>query len=427
MLVKEKFMMKLIKKILPDKIVRWIRRILDKKKNLIRNKTIPHMGILLTTGCNLNCRHCADLIPYRQFFYYAKEDVIRDLDKVLSSVRRIKEVLLIGGEVMLYKELVEIVNYCISEPKIKKIIITTNGTIIPSQEIWKVLENPKVTLRISGYGTNVAPDRHLLVEEADRRGIRYEDHDGMIWKNVGENYKRYRSFKELKGIFQDCMMRSCVGMTHDGKIFFCSRQVAAYYTSDYPQPTENEYLDVRSSTPQELKKKWSKFYRQKYISTCDYCDGITRDSKAIGTALQIITTKKYVELLKFYVTYNRETIINIHKVSEILESIQDSLTDIREFTQLKEILNKNNIDKNASYFYGLLKEVLKQISEDYRLELYDLNGGGVDAPQTMEYGKKNRIRILISESTEDAAGYDMVVDNEELLRLKDILNWKVYC
>ena len=334
------------------------------------------MGVLLTTGCNLNCRHCADLIPYRQIYHYNKEDVINDLERILLSVRKIKEVLLIGGEVTLYKDLAEITKWCILQSKIEKIIITTNGTIMPSKEIWEILQNPKVTLRISGYGKNVARDRQLIVDEAGRRGIKCENLDGMIWRDIGSNRKRNRSHNELKDMFQSCTMRYCVGLTHDGNIFFCSRQVAAYYTSDYPIPLESEYLNVRNYTPHELKRKWKEFYGQKHISTCDYCDGITSDSEIVGTALQIVPKKKFIELLKIVISYNHKAIIDIKKLGEILGSVRDSLVDVKEFSELEDKIKMNISDINYAEYYKYLIELLRQISIDYRIKLCYLDGGG---------------------------------------------------
>lgn len=333
-------MKKILKAIIPYKIFNWIRKMAYRKRNLIHHGRIPHMGVLLTTGCNLNCRHCADLIPYRPFFYYKKEDVIRDLDKVLSSVREIKEVLLIGGEVMLYQELDDIIDWCIMQPKIRKIIITTNGTIMPPENVWAVMKNPKVILRISGYGINVAANRQLILDEVNKRDIKCEDLDGMIWRNIGGNQKRYRSLKQLKDVFQSCTMRYCVGLTHDGNCFFCSRQLAAYYTSDYPNPAENEYFNVRCYTSQELKKKWKEFYAQKYISTCDYCDGITSESEVVGTALQVIPTKTYVALLKAVVSHVTGTSMEIYQINEILESVRDRLADVKEFLVLERKMNE---------------------------------------------------------------------------------------
>ena len=73
---------------------------------------IPHLGILVTTYCNLNCRNCADLIPKRCSVHYPLQDVIEDLTRILENVSAIEEVLVIGGETLLYPWLEEVIDFC---------------------------------------------------------------------------------------------------------------------------------------------------------------------------------------------------------------------------------------------------------------------------------------------------------------------------
>ena len=94
---------------------------------------IPHLGILVTSCCNLNCRNCADLIPKRGNFHYKLEDIIQDMNKVLENVSFIQEVLVIGGETLLYPWLKEVIDFCRKQEKIGKIVITTNGTLQPTR------------------------------------------------------------------------------------------------------------------------------------------------------------------------------------------------------------------------------------------------------------------------------------------------------
>lgn len=47
---------------------------------------LEHLGILVTTYCNLNCRDCADLIPKRANRHYELDDMKSDLSIVLENV-----------------------------------------------------------------------------------------------------------------------------------------------------------------------------------------------------------------------------------------------------------------------------------------------------------------------------------------------------
>ena len=41
---------------------------------------MEHLGVRVTTFCNLNCKDCADLVPYEKSCHYEYEDIVNDLD-----------------------------------------------------------------------------------------------------------------------------------------------------------------------------------------------------------------------------------------------------------------------------------------------------------------------------------------------------------
>lgn len=101
---------------------------------------LPHLGILLTTYCNLNCRGCADLIPKRENVHYDKEQLKSDLFQVVNVVGYIEEILLIGGETFMYPGLEDVIEFCRELNKIGRIIITTNGTFQPKETLLNCIK-----------------------------------------------------------------------------------------------------------------------------------------------------------------------------------------------------------------------------------------------------------------------------------------------
>ena len=74
-------------------------------------------------------------------------------DTFFSKVDYCNEFVLIGGEPFLYKNLFEIIEY-IGEKyrsQINIFSITTNGTIVPKDDILTLLRKYNVTLRVSDY------------------------------------------------------------------------------------------------------------------------------------------------------------------------------------------------------------------------------------------------------------------------------------
>lgn len=68
--------------------------------------------------------------------------------------------------------------------------MTTNGTIYPEEEIWALLCNYKITIRVSGYNNNVAPKRKKLIDRLHKEKINTEDLEGMKWYDVGDCKKK---------------------------------------------------------------------------------------------------------------------------------------------------------------------------------------------------------------------------------------------
>jgi organic radical activating enzyme len=336
-----------------------------------------HLGILVTTYCNLNCRNCADLIPKRENIHYPLADIKSDLRRVLDAVEYIEEVLVIGGETLLYPELKEVLDFCAEQPKIGQLIITTNGVIKPAEEMLENLKKNDVLVRISGYPEFVTPNRKETVSVYQNHAIKIEDMENMVWYSMGDENKRGRTKQELEDVFRTCSMKDCVTMNHEGKIFFCSRQMSAYETRMYPNPEKQEYIDVRNDS--DLTASLSAFYELPYISTCDYCDGIScATAKPVGTATQILDKKDFLELLGCY-----EVLKNIQSQEEerqqaimsvygIVRTHKEKLYDLPECTNLIEALPKVVSNETPEAYNNLLaglRELVDTLTRDYNFAI----------------------------------------------------------
>ena len=337
---------------------------------------IPHLGILVTTYCNLNCRNCADLIPKRHSLHYALEDIIEDVAKILESVSVIEEVLIIGGETLLYPWLEEVVDFCGKQEKIGKLIITTNGTLQPKETVLQCLYRNRVCMRVSGYPENVAPHRESIVECYRQHGLEVEDLAGMQWMDMGIFEKRSHTDMELQKIFATCSMKNCVTIQKDGLIFYCSRSLTVYETEIYPNPPKEEYIDVRHDN--DLLESFQRFYKLPYLSTCDYCDGISCATKSIiPTAVQILEKKVFLELLSIVCQTengNHLSLELIECVKNILLANGERLYDKQEYMQCLyrlEDLYKDTSDQNISRFEKELKNLVNALSADYTYRVSD--------------------------------------------------------
>ncbi|MCI5873706.1 MAG: D-alanyl-lipoteichoic acid biosynthesis protein DltD [Clostridiales bacterium] len=376
---------------------------------------IPHLGILVTSYCNLNCRRCADLIPKRRNVHYRLEDVKQDMEKVLAAVSYIEEVLVIGGETLLYPWLEEVLDFCGNQEKVGKLIITTNGSISPTEEVLECLKREEVLVRVSGYPEYVVPNRREIIERYITSGVRIENLENMQWADIGEPYKRKRPVSELKKVFRTCSMRDCVAMQHEGKIFYCSRSASAYETEIYPFPLEAEFIDVRKE--KKLSQKIREFYALPYISTCDYCDGISCATEQTAlAAIQMLDKDIFLELLGRYCAWKdgeapwEETVLAI---KDLFVENKERLYDMYEYgvcIAALEAWTRTGSKESVEIFMETVRKLINVLTKDYT---YQVNSNIPFARQRGERKPRNTITVG---NAKDEGQEDLLVGEEELFR-----------
>lgn len=383
---------------------------------------IPHLGILVTTYCNLNCRNCADLIPKRERKHYDMEAIKNDLHRILSVVEFIEEILVIGGEVILYPNLIEILDFCAQQPQIGKIIITTNGSLMPKHELLNCLSRNKVLVRVSGYPESVVPNRKEVIAKYKDYAINIDDYENMVWLSMGDEKKRERSEAELQKVFHSCSMKDCVAMNSDGKIYYCARQLSAMELPIYPEPKENEYIDVRNT--KNLYDSFRNFYSLSYISTCNYCDGISCATKTrVSTATQILDKKVYLDAISVYgaLTNINDTAINkaevLKNICHILGDYKEKIFEFIESVELADALENfvaDDSEKAQSMLKICLKNFLNVLAGDYNFI----------ATKNVPYAKECSLHnmpnvITVGMYPEDAAADILLTENDIYNALKE--------
>lgn len=399
------------------------------RKNRIKYLIMNHLGIRLTTFCNLNCKNCADLLPYQKNCHYDYSKLVEDMDKILSVVDMIQEILLIGGEVFLYPHMNEVIEYCVSSPKIKNVVIVTNGTILPSEDTIKLLKNEKIIMRVSGYSEEVAPKRAELIQRIKQENIPLQDLQGMVWRNIGNAECRNRNERQMEIVWGRCSMNECIALSSKGRIYYCSRSMAADELECYPNPKPEEYVDVRNTETENLGEKLEQFYNVEYISTCNYCDGLVPEAPVVPTAAQIVSKSIIMQLLEYEVQLKEGT--------DEAEVISQWLNFVGE--HYKQLLYEAGFENVLSYTLNLYKQ-MEQISLDmetkkklaelwtdfhmnimeaYCFNIQDITG---KLQQTMQLCQsnldKNTISVLVIENqqelTQDMQKADVILTLEDM-------------
>lgn len=236
-------------------------------------QNIHSIDFNLTTKCNFNCKDCASLMPYYNNdnqWTINFETFKNDLDKLLSSVKKIYRLKLIGGEPLLVPDLEKILDYACSKKQIVSVIITTNASIIPSDALCIILKkyNKKALVELSDYSESISSLKYNDIEKKLKDYNIYYFVSNYEWFECGKIYKRERTKNELIETYKNCFQSPCLSF-FDGKIYNCTRAaaIARLTTFDFDK---DEIIDIRNNKQKNTNLK--NFYSRDFYTFCSYCD-----------------------------------------------------------------------------------------------------------------------------------------------------------
>lgn len=255
-----------------------------KKDMLLLN----YIEMPLTTRCTLRCAKCANLIQfYEHPWDIPLEIVLQDIDVMLNTADYIYEFGLIGGETLLYPQLTQIIKRLCRSRKVRKISLTTNGTLLPEDEgLLYALAHRKVFVKISNYGTH---SRQLkeLTDLFDEGQIKYKVLDLTgAWYDFGGLHIRNRNKEELKQQFKNCAS-ACRSYLH-GRLHYCPRSSHGTDLGFVPyNPCDCADLTNTSKERKKRRQELQKMNNIDYITACNYCDKGTSLHLQIPAAVQL--------------------------------------------------------------------------------------------------------------------------------------------
>lgn len=253
--------------------------------------------ISVTERCTLRCKKCAHACAYvdRKSKDMDIATVCQSADVFFGIVDCVKEFVLIGGEPLLYRGLVEAIEYIGQNYREKMCIfsITTNGTITPSAELLDVCKKYDVLFRISNYSKNNPrlSEKYIELTKILKGGkVKYLlGLKEQEWMDYGfDHLNRAASEKELIRIFDTC--RTPCSEIRDNKFYYCvmARSVAENMGK---QVGENDYLDMTALNDKYGKKVMFEYTmgcsKKGYLDMCNYCYGADAHKYPIPAAEQM--------------------------------------------------------------------------------------------------------------------------------------------
>ena len=220
---------------------------------LKKGKTIlEKIDIHLTDHCNLNCRSCTHFSPLAEEFYLSLEGFETDLTRLSQLTNgQIGQIFMLGGEPLLHPELIKFFPIARRLFPETKLIIITNGILLPQQtdDFWQACKDNNIQIWVSLYKLNV--DLKEVEQKAREYGVFY----GYTSTNrTKEDEKTWGKWKlDLEGkqywtnSFEHCSVKNCVTLKK-GKLYTCPTIAHIEHFNKYFNtnliPTEFDYVDI---------------------------------------------------------------------------------------------------------------------------------------------------------------------------------------
>lgn len=245
--------------------------------------------IMITERCSLHCLDCANLMQYYQKPQHRPlAEVTAEIDAFCRCLDEVPELRLIGGEPLLHPDFHHIITHLTGKKNLRRVGVITNGTLIPREEQWASLADPRVYFRITDYG-DLSRHRDRLAEELDRRGVNgfVIRHD--FWNRWRLLARRGLGEEELRRLFLDCRNATCLTIL-EGGLYRCEHAANAVRLGVAPE--EGNCVDLRPviqgvADPLAVGRDiWSFVHELTMLPACDYCLGCTRESERVEPAVQ---------------------------------------------------------------------------------------------------------------------------------------------
>jgi organic radical activating enzyme len=245
-----------------------------------KHKNIVHIfqsDMLVTEKCSLNCSHCNMFMPHYEFPIHRELDtIISDIDSYFKIVDYVSVFHLVGGEPFLYPNIENVIKHLLENyiTKIDKLIITTNGTILPKDSIIQLLKDNDVILSVSDYSDKLDHIKKKVVKVLDsykENNINHYVRNQIEWYDFGDlRVKKNLPTDKLIKHFDSCT--APFRGLNDGKFYYCHLNTSAVRTKLFPL-SENDYVDINTISKENLLKFDLGYTDLGYITFCDNCNG----------------------------------------------------------------------------------------------------------------------------------------------------------
>lgn len=254
---------------------------------------IKRVSVTMTFRCTLKCKLCAAEAPrYQKPKHFTYEQITTMISRFMDLIDYVEEFELSGGEALIHEDLDRIIEFSMQyKHKFNKLYIFTNGTIIPSQNVWNVIKkyNSEIVFFISNYGeisSKIEKLRDVLEENAiaykEKKYYGIDVHCGG-WVDFGDFSLTKYDYKQCYYLNSDY----CIQI-RGGEVHMCGRSYRGMELGVI-EKDEEQYIDLLSDDfdVEREKKHLQRLIDLKELKICKYCNGLRPDSERFVPAEQM--------------------------------------------------------------------------------------------------------------------------------------------
>ena len=220
--------------------------------------------------CNLNCKGCSN---FSSLFH---RDEVYALDKFENDLKNLSQKIdlqifrLMGGEPFLLKNLDEYLRISRKYFPQTRIVIVTNGLLIPSveQKIFDAIKKYSIAIGISEYPpTTKIRDKISATLESQNINFRFDVFVRWFRSFVRDKLERSNPHESIK----HCMS-SCCYFLRDGKLHKCQTDALAYrFKERFPDEDVPHDCGIPIDSPNFLELLDFLIQTQNVIPMCEFC------------------------------------------------------------------------------------------------------------------------------------------------------------
>lgn len=260
---------------------------------------ICHGTLIITFRCSLKCKLCCVYAPYyRDAEDYSADELKKTVDMFFKVIDFCDVFNIQGGEPLLHRELPEIIDHVMEyRGQMRQVLLTTNGTLLPSKELLETLAKYRDCLKvnISNYGPNLSkcvPEVIALLNEYNipNHVFKYYGDDMHYggWLDFTDHTYKNMTEDEIIKQCEDCGCRREPQFAIRGHEMFCCGRVMRRVDLGVIEKNDESCVDLFDNKPIEDKRKdVFNIIHAKYTPACPYCTGKRAEREHVDPAVQL--------------------------------------------------------------------------------------------------------------------------------------------